>query len=180
MASSAASGREIRSDGGRDELRHHAVSPSCPNVLRRLQVVGASSGASRFNPVFYLIDGFRHASPVRSAAHRSFFHHGINVVLAAWCYLMLKSGYKLKPIWPQSPKKKIVEGRRRRSALPGRGHGGADGCQARDAIDEISENDPYPPNVLERSASDGAVAIPAGASPKFDGKLIFRRRATDS
>ncbi|HPE31787.1 MAG TPA: ABC transporter permease [Parvularculaceae bacterium] len=55
--------------------------------------------ASRFNPVFYLIDGFRYGF---TGAHEAplfigfLFTMGINVVLAAWCYLMLKSGYKLK------------------------------------------------------------------------------------
>jgi len=54
---------------------------------------------SQFNPVFYLIDGFRYGftgvaeAPLLTGFLVSF---GLNVVLAACCYQLLKSGYKLK------------------------------------------------------------------------------------
>jgi ABC-2 type transport system permease protein len=54
---------------------------------------------SAFNPVYYLIDGFRfgftgvsEASPLLGAAVAG----GLNAALAATCYLLLKSGWKLK------------------------------------------------------------------------------------
>jgi ABC-2 type transport system permease protein len=54
---------------------------------------------SHFNPVFYLIDGFRYGftgaaeAPLLIGASVSLF---INAVLAVICYRLLKSGYKLK------------------------------------------------------------------------------------
>lgn len=54
---------------------------------------------SRFNPVFYLIDGFRYGftgaaeAPVLLGAALSL---AINAMLAVLCYRLLKSGYKLK------------------------------------------------------------------------------------
>jgi ABC-2 type transport system permease protein len=55
--------------------------------------------ASHFNPVFYLIDGFRYgftgafeAPPLNGVLVTI----GINVALGFWCYRLFKSGYKLK------------------------------------------------------------------------------------
>jgi ABC-2 type transport system permease protein len=54
---------------------------------------------SHFNPVFYLIDGFRYGftgaaeAPLWLGAAVSL---GITAALGAWSYLLLKSGYKLK------------------------------------------------------------------------------------
>lgn len=54
---------------------------------------------SHFNPVFYLIDGFRYGftgaaeAPLEIGAALTL---AINVALAAWCYALLKSGYRLK------------------------------------------------------------------------------------
>lgn len=54
---------------------------------------------SRFNPVFYLIDGFRYGftgaaeAPILIGAASA---AAINAALAALCYCLLKSGYKLK------------------------------------------------------------------------------------
>lgn len=54
---------------------------------------------SRFNPVFYLIDGFRYGfighaeAPVVVGVLTTLL---INIALGAWCYALLKSGYKLK------------------------------------------------------------------------------------
>lgn len=54
---------------------------------------------SHFNPVFYLIDGFRYgftgvaeASPLAGVLVTAFINGG----LALWCYFLFKSGYKLK------------------------------------------------------------------------------------
>ncbi|MFQ5561935.1 MAG: ABC transporter permease [Parvularculaceae bacterium] len=54
---------------------------------------------SHFNPVFYLIDGFRYG--FTGAAEASVLTGvlvtlGVNTVLAVWCYGLIKSGYKLK------------------------------------------------------------------------------------
>lgn len=54
---------------------------------------------SRFNPVFYLIDGFRYGfigaaeAPLAIGVGATL---AINVALWVWCYALLKSGYKLK------------------------------------------------------------------------------------
>jgi ABC-2 type transport system permease protein len=54
---------------------------------------------SHYNPVFYLIDGFRYGF---TGAHEAPLLNGvlitlaINVALAYWCYRLFKSGYKLK------------------------------------------------------------------------------------
>lgn len=54
---------------------------------------------SHFNPVFYLIDGFRYGftgvseAPVWLGVVATL---AINAALAVWCYTLLKSGYKLK------------------------------------------------------------------------------------
>ena len=54
---------------------------------------------SHFNPVFYLIDGFRYGftgvaeAPLALGAAASL---GVTAALGAWSYLLLKSGYKLK------------------------------------------------------------------------------------
>lgn len=55
--------------------------------------------ASHFNPVFYLIDGFRYgftgvyeAAPAIGVAATL----GLNAVLALWCYRLFRVGYKLK------------------------------------------------------------------------------------
>jgi ABC-2 type transport system permease protein len=54
---------------------------------------------SHFNPVFYLIDGFRYGfTGVAEAplALGSAVSLGVTAALGAWSYLLLKSGYKLK------------------------------------------------------------------------------------
>lgn len=54
---------------------------------------------SHFNPVFYLIDGFRYGfigvaeAPIATGVLVTL---AINVALWAWCYYLLKSGYRLK------------------------------------------------------------------------------------
>ncbi len=54
---------------------------------------------SHFNPVFYLIDGFRYGfigiaeAPLMTGVLATL---SINAALLAWCYFLLKSGYKLK------------------------------------------------------------------------------------
>lgn len=54
---------------------------------------------SHFNPVFYLIDGFRYGfvgvaeAPLLTGVVATL---AINAALWAWCYYLLKSGYKLK------------------------------------------------------------------------------------
>lgn len=55
--------------------------------------------ASQFNPVFYLIDGFR--SGFTGAAESNLaigvlMTLGMIVALAAWCYFLFRSGYNLK------------------------------------------------------------------------------------
>lgn len=60
---------------------------------------GAFRAISHANPFFYVISGFRYGflgqadSPILLGA---LLLLGVNVVLAAICYLMLRSGYKLK------------------------------------------------------------------------------------
>jgi ABC-2 type transport system permease protein len=54
---------------------------------------------SNFNPVFYLIDGFRYGFTGVSEASLLtgvLATLGINMALALWCYRLFKSGYKLK------------------------------------------------------------------------------------
>lgn len=54
---------------------------------------------SHFNPVFYLIDGFRYGFTGAAEAPLAIgvaATVAINIVLAALCYALLKSGYKLK------------------------------------------------------------------------------------
>lgn len=55
--------------------------------------------ASQFNPVFYLIDGFRYGftgTHEASLATGVWVTLGINALLGFACYRLLKSGYKLK------------------------------------------------------------------------------------
>lgn len=55
---------------------------------------------ARFNPFFYNIDGFRHGFLGHQSASQSLgiiVLTGLNVVLMASCYGIVKSGYKLKP-----------------------------------------------------------------------------------
>lgn len=55
--------------------------------------------ASRFNPVFYLIDGFRYGFtgvPEASPAIGAIVCFAITAGLAVWSYALFRSGYKLK------------------------------------------------------------------------------------
>ncbi len=54
---------------------------------------------SHFNPVFYLIDGFRYGftgAAEASIALGAAVSLGVTMALGVWSYLLLKSGYKLK------------------------------------------------------------------------------------
>jgi ABC-2 type transport system permease protein len=55
---------------------------------------------AHYNPFFYNIDGFRHGflggEETSAVGLGIAIMVGINVVLLAWCYLMIRSGYKLK------------------------------------------------------------------------------------
>ena len=60
---------------------------------------GPFQTASHFNPVFYLIDGFR--SGFTGVAESSLgvgvlITMALMIALAAWCYFLFRSGYKLK------------------------------------------------------------------------------------
>jgi ABC-2 type transport system permease protein len=54
---------------------------------------------SHFNPVFYLIDGFRYGFTGTAEASLlvgALLALAINVALACWCYSLFRSGYRLK------------------------------------------------------------------------------------